>query len=131
MIYGIGTDFINSNRLDAALKRFGQHFEERIFTPHEQQEALKRHSKTLFYAKRWAAKEAFSKAMGVGIGRRLSWHDIEIRSQESGRPVLHLSSHFLSSTAQQLLPPHESLRCFLSLSDEVPYAQAFVVISII
>jgi holo-[acyl-carrier protein] synthase len=125
-ILGIGVDMTDSRRIQGALSRYGARFEARIFTPQERIHAHKQKNPTLFYAKRFAAKEAFAKATTWGIGERLGWQDIDVVSGPRGEPAI-----ILSPQCEQGLMAHWNapFRTFLSLSDERPYAQAFVVIA--
>lgn len=132
MIFGIGSDLISIDRVGKALERFGTRFEERVFTLYERQAAEKRHKAgsaafIAFYAKRLAAKEACAKALGVGIGGACGWQDMEIRNLPSGQPVLVLSPR-VQEWLQPRIPTGMRLCVHLSMSDDAPYAQSFVVI---
>ncbi|WP_448952972.1 holo-ACP synthase [Labrys neptuniae] len=126
MIIGIGSDLCDIRRIEAALARHGERFEKRCFTAGERAKAAGRADKAGTFAKRFAAKEACSKALGTGISG-IHWHDMEILNAESGRPELVLSGAALSLLAG-LLPAGHEARLHLSLTDEHPLAQAFVVI---
>lgn len=134
MIIGIGTDLVAIKRIEDILYRMGSSFRNKIFTPREQEQANTRPNsqQVAFYAKRFAAKEATAKALGTGIGSSAGWQDIEILSQPSGAPTLHLSGKALE-TAQKLAqkkgktPNASNLQIHLSLADDT-FAQAFVVI---
>jgi holo-[acyl-carrier protein] synthase len=127
MILGIGTDIIDIRRIEASLKKSGAKFEARIFTKKERALAASRSPKrrAAFYAKRFAAKEAFAKAAGTGIGRKISFQDVEILSKKSGAPEC-----FCTGGAKKHLKKMSAkkARVSVSLSDDYPYAQAFVVI---
>ena len=90
MIIGIGTDIVETARIAETLSEHGEAFEERIFTDAERAEAAERKANAQYYAGRWAAKEAVSKALGCGFGPRCSWLDIEILNNIDGKPVVKL-----------------------------------------
>lgn len=118
MIIGIGSDIIDIRRIEACIRKYGDGFINRIFTHKEIEQAESRNDKCAYYAKRFAAKEAVSKAFGHGITAALAWRDIEILNDPKGKPYVNT-------------PTQESTRIDISISDEYPYAQAFVVISTI
>jgi holo-[acyl-carrier protein] synthase len=120
-IIGIGTDLVDIRRIEKLLQKYTYRFTEKIFTKRECHYSQNHLRPALAYAKRFAAKEAVSKALGCGIGALVSWQDIEILNTQSGKPYL-----ILSQRIQNISGPCES---FLSLSDEYPYAQAFVVLT--
>lgn len=126
MIIGIGNDLCDIRRIETALARYGQRFERRCFTEGELAKAAGRADKAGTLAKRFAAKEACAKALGTGISG-IHWHDMEVVNEESGRPELNLTGP-ARALLEALVP--EGYRPFihLSLSDEHPLAQAFVVI---
>ena len=132
MILGIGSDLVNITRIEHLLQTFGQRFKNRIFTPQEQTYCMAQYNISAAYAKRFAAKEACAKALGLGFQSGVRWIDIEILNTSFGKPFLRLTGK-----AQEhltcLLQEHTSQegRPFLSLSlcDEGSLAQAFVVIS--
>ncbi len=124
MILGIGTDLVDIRRIEGMLERHGERFIKRCFTAHERENSK---DDPAFYAKRFAAKEACVKALGTGFIEGMSLRDIGARSDENGRPYLVLTGkaqEFLSSMVDQ----NQEARLHLSLSDEPPYAQAFVII---
>jgi holo-[acyl-carrier protein] synthase len=125
MILGIGTDLCDSRRIAALMQRFGERFLLRIFTPEERALCDRRlqEQRVLCYAKRFAAKEACLKALGTGLVRGISWQDMTITTTSGGQPRL---------TAPRLLLQKgwADAQILLSLSDDVPYAMAFVVISV-
>ena len=132
MILGIGTDLTDITRVEKALSRYGEAFENRIFTPREQKKARSRKNagkKTIAstYAKRFAAKEACAKALGTGMRGGVHWHDIEIVNTGGGYPslVLHGGAR---SRLKAMTPKGMTAKIFLSISDEYPFAQAMVVI---
>lgn len=128
MILGIGTDLVEIPRLKLSIERYGEKFLNRIFTPLERQAAdkLEDGKRIAYYAKRYAAKEATSKALGSGIGRLAGWQEIETLNNEKGAPVVQISGQ--TAAALQVLSQGAEARLFISLSDERKYASAFVVI---
>ncbi len=131
MIIGIGSDICRIDRIEKSLLRFSKRFENRCFTSSEQTIALERKaSKAAFYAKRFAAKEAFVKAIGVEVKNSLSWLDIEIVNLINGQPVINLSNH-ASRILDTIIPQGFEPKLFLTLSDDYPNAIAFVIIEAI
>lgn len=130
MILGIGSDIVNIQRIERLCKTWDKKFETRIFTPHEIATADTKKTPLLRFsslAKRFAAKEAFAKAIGTGIGR-VSWQDIEVRNDARGKPILVLYGNALT-IMEQLTPALSVIQIDISLSDEYPMAMAFVIIS--
>ena len=125
MILGIGTDFVDVRRIERALSRFPTAFLQRISSPDEETDSLSQPALTA--AKRFAAKEACSKALGVGIGRTLSFQEITVVHGLRGAPQLSVSHDALGRIFSAHVP--NRIRLDLSLSDEYPYVQAFVVAS--
>ena len=130
MIIGIGSDLSNITRIEAALEKFGTRFEERVFSPAERAKAAKRKNKAATYAKRFAAKEACAKALGTGIYRGVFFRDMSVENLPSGQPTLVLSGGALARL-NELTPKGKTARLHLSLTDDYPWAQAFVVIEAI
>ena len=128
MIMGVGTDICDARRIEAALKKFNHRFRSRIFTAAEIVLAGSRPNESLFYAKRFAAKEAVYKALSAAPVRGLGWHDAEILNKAGGAPVMTLSGA-CKRALEALTPEGYKASVNLSLSDEPPYAVAFVVIS--
>lgn len=128
MIIGIGTDMTNIERIERTLARFGERFKNRVFTQVELDKAASRKNATATLAKRWAAKEATSKALGSGIAMGVSWKDISISNLDSGQPIITLSG-WAKTRAESLMPPNHKPALHLSLSDDHPWAHAFVVLS--
>lgn len=132
MILGIGNDLVDINRIENSLKRYGKRFENRIFTPAEQQYAHRKNDNiqtiASIYAKRFAAKEACVKALGSGVQRGVFLRDIEVVNNVSGAPEVRITGGAFARL-QEVTPKNMKPQIFLSLSDEYPYAQAFVVIS--
>ncbi len=127
MILGIGTDLANIDRIAATLARFGDRFRNRVFTDHEQHKAEGRREVAATYAKRWAAKEACSKALGTGLRMGISWKDMSVSNLHTGQPVMHLTGWAATRLAQMTPPGHVGI-VHVTLTDDHPWAQAFVVI---
>jgi holo-[acyl-carrier protein] synthase len=128
MILGIGTDLANIDRIQGTLDRFGDRFRNRVFTDIEQRKAASRpHGIAATYAKRWAAKEACSKALGTGLRMGISWRDMAVTNLESGQPVMHLTG-WAADRLAALTPPGHHAVVHVTLTDDHPWAQAFVVI---
>ncbi|MCE8419380.1 holo-ACP synthase [Rhodovulum sulfidophilum] len=127
MILGIGTDLANIDRIAATLERFGDRFRTRVFTEAEQAKAERRADAASTYAKRWAAKEACSKALGTGLRMGISWKDMAVTNLPTGQPVMALTGWAAERLAEMTPPGHEAL-VHVSLTDDHPWAQAFVVI---
>lgn len=123
MICGIGTDMVRISRIENALGKRGERFAQRILSPNEFALFQKTRSPANHLAKRFAAKEAVSKALGTGIGI-ISWHDIEVYNDGKGAPGIHFSGN-----AEKKMAQLGAMRAWLSLSDEGDYALAFAVIS--
>jgi len=121
MIYGIGTDIVHINRMRENLDKYGDKFARRILTEAEFNEFEAKHDKAAFLAKRFAAKEATSKAMGTGFSQGLSLHHIGVEHDDAGKPILA----FLD-VAEKFLKENKIKQTHLSLADERDYAVAFV-----
>ena len=134
MIIGIGSDLIDITRIAKVLERHGERFINRIFTDVEQARAGRRDQQpklvTATYAKRFAAKEACSKALGTGIRHGVWWRDMGVVNQRGGRPTMVLTGG-AKVRLDALTPPGMVAQIDLSITDEWPLAQAFVVISAI
>lgn len=132
MIIGIGSDLIDITRVAAVLERHGERFLNRVFTEAERAKAQRRASNEKMlvatYAKRFAAKEACSKALGTGIRDGVWWRDMGVVNLPSGRPTMQLTGGALKRL-EQLVPPGHRARIDLSITDDWPLAQAFVIIS--
>ncbi|MBC8241701.1 MAG: holo-ACP synthase [Alphaproteobacteria bacterium] len=130
MIIGIGNDLIDIRRIERTLERFGDRFIDRIFTPLERQKAERRRNRVETYAKRFAAKEACSKALGTGFRRGVFWRDMGVINQPGGKPGMELTGGALKRL-QELTPPGMKAQIDLTLTDEPPLGQAFVIITAI
>lgn len=128
MIIGLGSDLCSIARIEAALARHGGRFEQRCFTVIEQAKAASRpHTRAGTLAKRFAAKEAFSKAVGTGFKRGVFMKDIGVVNGPSGAPSLHLTGGAADRLAE-LVPQGHRAVIHLTMTDDYPWAQAFVVI---
>ena len=126
-IFGIGTDIVNIKRLEKSLKKNGTHFKNRIFSKNEIIYCEKKKNPIPFYAKRFAAKEALSKALGTGIRKGINLKDIEISNDNLGKPCIHLKGGVADFLIKKIKTKKYSI--YLSLSDDLPWAQATVIIS--
>lgn len=131
MILGLGSDLCNIERIQASLDRFGARFENRVFTEVERAKADRRpFTKAGTLAKRFAAKEAFSKAVGTGFKAGVFMKDIGVVNAPSGAPTLALTGG-AKARLDAMIPPGHGARIHLTLTDDHPWAQAFVVIEAI
>lgn len=127
MIIGIGTDLANIDRIEATLKRFGDRFRNRVFTELEKSKAKSRPDEARTLAKRWAAKEACSKALGTGLRMGISWRDMGVINLNTGQPVMKLTG-WAEKRLNSLTPKGHKAFVHVSLTDDHPWAQAFVLI---
>ncbi|PCD04368.1 holo-ACP synthase [Sphingomonas spermidinifaciens] len=128
MIIGLGSDLCNIERIQSSLDRFGQRFLDRVFTEREQAKAARRpFTRAGTLAKRFAAKEAFSKAVGTGFKAGVFMRDIGVVNAPSGAPTLALTGG-AKARLDALTPEGHFARVHLTLTDDHPWAQAFVVI---
>ena len=123
MIYGVGTDVVEISRIEKALARFGERFARRILCEPELQRFKNHRLPAAYLAKRFAAKEAFTKALGTGINAPANWHGVWVRNLPSGKPVLEYSADLRS-----LLDKRGVTSAHLSLSDEREMAFATVIL---
>ena len=131
MIVGLGSDLCNIERIAASLDRFGARFEARVFTDDERARAARRpFTKAGTLAKRFAAKEAFSKAVGTGFKAGVFMKDIGVVNAPSGAPTLALTGGAAARLAE-MIPAGHSAHIHLTLTDDHPWAQAFVIIEAI
>lgn len=127
-VIGFGSDMIDINRIEASIDRFGSRFINRIFTPIEQAKSDKRAKRAASYAKRFAAKEACSKALGTGFRKGVFWRDMGVVNLKSGKPTMALTGgakQRLDSLVPQGFVPQVSL----TITDDDPWAQAQVLIT--
>jgi holo-[acyl-carrier protein] synthase len=127
VILGIGTDLANIERIQRALDRFGDRFRNRVFTEHEQKRAERMQNPAAVYAKRWAAKEACSKALGTGLRMGIAWRDMSVTNLETGQPVMHVTG-WAQERLNEMTPKGYDAVIHVTLTDDHPWAQAFVVI---
>jgi holo-[acyl-carrier protein] synthase len=127
LILGIGSDLTDIRRIEQTLARFEGRFEARVFTDIERARSDRKPGRAASYAKRFAAKEACAKALGTGIRRAVFWKDMGVVNARSGQPTLALTGGAAERLAA-LTPPGTRAVIHLSLTDDHPYAQAFVVI---
>ena len=127
MIIGIGSDLSDIRRIQKTLDRFDNRFVDRIFTDVEQARSNGKPDRAASYAKRFAAKEACAKALGTGIRRGVFWRDMGVVNLRSGKPTMLLTGGALE-ILQGITPPGMAPVIHLSLTDDHPYAQAFVII---
>ena len=123
MIHGVGTDLVSVKRIEDALFRYGDRFLHRILGESEVAEYAQSNQPARFLAKRFAAKEAFSKAWGTGIGEAVGWHDVSVVHDARGKPMLAPSAALAEKFLQENI-----VAAHISLSDEDDHAMAFVVL---
>ena len=127
MILGIGSDLSDIRRIKRSLERFGDRFTHRIFTEPERARSDRKADAAASYAKRFAAKEACAKALGTGMRRGVFWRDMGVVNMRSGQPTLALTGGALARL-HEMTPAGCKPVIHLSLTDDHPYAQAFVII---
>jgi holo-[acyl-carrier protein] synthase len=128
MILGVGSDLVDVRRIDSVLRRHGERFLNRIFTAAERAKAARRANRVETYAKRFAAKEACSKALGTGFRNGVFWRDMGVVNLPSGRPTMRLTGGALERLIS-MTPVGYEARIDVTLTDEGPLAQALVIIS--
>lgn len=128
MIIGIGSDLIDIRRIEATLERFGDRFVQRLFTPTEQRKSEGRKNRAASYAKRFAAKEACSKALGTGFRKSVYWRDLGVVNLRSGKPTMELTGG-AAERLRSMTPPGMTVQIDLTITDDFPLAQAIVIIS--
>ena len=127
MILGVGTDLCNIERIEKTLERFGDRFRNRVFTEIEQQKAERRRDVAGTYAKRWAAKEACSKALGTGLRMGIAWKDMAVTNLRTGQPIMHVTG-WAAERLAEMTPDGHLATIHVTLTDDHPWAQAFVII---
>lgn len=127
MILGIGTDLANIERIQGVLDRFGDRFRHRVFTETEQRRAERMADPAASYAKRWAAKEACSKALGTGLRMGIAWRDMALSNLHTGQPVMHVTG-WAQERLEQMTPDGFESIIHVTLTDDHPWAQAIVMI---
>jgi holo-[acyl-carrier protein] synthase len=128
MILGIGNDLIDIRRVEKTLDRFGERFTNRIFTELERQKSDKRRLRAASYAKRYASKEACSKALGTGFRKGVFWRDMGVVNLPSGKPTMKLTGGALNRL-DEITPDGMEPQIDLTITDDFPLAQAIVIIS--
>ncbi len=127
MILGLGNDIVDIRRIENTLKKFGARFTERVFTKIECEKSERRAQRASSYAKRFAAKEACSKALGTGFSHGVFMKDLGVVNEPSGRPTMVLTGG-AAKRLKQLTPRGTTAKVHLTITDEYPYAQAIVII---
>ena len=128
MILGIGNDIIDIRRIEKTLERFGARFVNRLFTETEQKRSERRKMRAASYAKRFAAKEACSKALGTGLRQGVFWRDMGVANMPSGKPTMVLTNGALARL-EKMTPEGMTAQIDLTITDDFPTAQAIVIIS--
>ena len=127
MIVGIGSDLCDIRRIEETLERYGERFVERCFTDIERRKSDRRANRAASYAKRFAAKEACAKALGTGLNQGVFWRDMGVVNLPSGAPTMALTGGAAERLAA-IIPEGMTPMIHVSLTDDYPYAQAFVII---
>ncbi len=127
MIIGIGADLANIERIGRTIERFGERFLDRVYTTAERATAERRMQRVATYAKRWAAKEACSKALGTGLRMGIAWKDMGVLNRPGGQPFMRLTG-WADARLAEITPAGMRATIHVTLTDDHPWAQAFVVI---
>jgi len=127
MIIGIGSDLADIRRIERTLARFGTRFTHRVFTEIEREKSDRRRARAASYAKRWAAKEACAKALGTGLRMGVAWSEMGVVNLATGQPTMRLTGA-AARRLRLLTPQGMQAHVHLTITDDDPYAQAFVVI---
>ena len=127
MIIGLGNDIVDIRRIEKTLEKFGSRFTDRVFTEVERKKSDRRAQRASSYAKRFAAKEACSKALGTGFSRGVFMKDLGVVNEPSGKPTMALTGG-AGVRLKRLTPEGMTARVHLTITDEYPYAQAIVMI---
>jgi len=130
MIIGIGSDLIDIRRVEKTLERFGERFTNRCFTEIERAKSDRRRLRAASYAKRYAAKEACSKALGTGFRKGVFWRDLGVINLPGGKPTMQLTGGALKRL-ESMTPKGMEIQIDLTITDEPPIAEAMVIISAI
>ncbi len=128
MILGIGNDLIDIRRVEKTLERFGARFVDRVFTPVEQAKSDRRRMRAASYAKRFAAKEACSKALGTGLRKGVFWRDMGVINLPGGKPTMKLTGG-AQARLEEITPKGMRPQIDVTITDDFPLAQAIVIIS--
>ena len=126
-IFGIGTDIVNIKRLQKSLKKNGNKFKNKVFTQSEINYCQSKKNSSAYYAKRFAAKEAFAKALGTGFRKNITFKNIVISNNNYGKPTINIKGPVNSYLKKKI--KNKKYKIYLSLSDDLPWAQATVIIS--
>jgi holo-[acyl-carrier protein] synthase len=127
VIIGLGSDLIDIRRVERSLERFGDRFVERVFTEIERAKSDRRRMRAASYAKRFAAKEACAKALGTGLSRGVFWRDMGVVNLPGGKPTMQLTGGAAERLAEMMPDGHKPF-IHLTITDDMPLAQAFVII---
>jgi holo-[acyl-carrier protein] synthase len=130
MIVGLGSDLIDIRRVARTLERYGERFTRRVFTDIERAKSDRRRARAASYAKRFAAKEACAKALGTGLSRGVFWRDMGVVNLPGGKPTMELLNG-AAARLRHLTPPGHRAVVHLTITDDFPLAQAFVVIEVL
>lgn len=130
MIIGIGSDLIDIRRIEKTIERYGARFIDRVYTPIEQRKSDRRNQRAASYAKRFAAKEACAKALGTGLRDGVFWRDMGVVNLPSGAPTMALTNGAAERLAE-ITPAGHRAKIHLTITDDFPLAQAFVIIEAI
>ena len=128
MIIGLGSDLIDIRRIEQTLEKFGDRFVQRLFTEVEQRKSEGRKNRAASYAKRFAAKEACSKALGTGFKKSVYWRDLGVVNLRSGKPTMALTGG-AAERLKEITPKGMQAQIDLTITDDFPLAQAIVIIS--
>ena len=128
MILGLGSDLVDIRRVEKTLERFGARFTHRLYTEGERAKSERRANRAASYARRFAAKEACSKALGTGFRHSVYWRDMEVVNLPGGKPTMRLTGGALARL-EKMLPPGMRAQIDVSLTDDPPIAQAIVIIT--
>lgn len=127
MIIGLGSDLIDIRRIEKTLARHGERFTLRVFTEVERAKSDRRHARAASYAKRFAAKEACAKALGTGLSRGVFWRDMGVVNLPGGKPTMELTGG-AARRLEALMPQGFKAHIHVTITDDYPLAQAFVII---
>jgi holo-[acyl-carrier protein] synthase len=127
VIIGLGSDLIDIRRIAKSLERYGERFTARIFTEVEQAKSDRRKERAASYAKRFAAKEACAKALGTGMSQGVFWRDMGVVNLPGGKPTMRLTGG-AAAQLEKMLPPGHRAAIHLTITDDFPMAQAFVIV---
>jgi len=130
MIIGLGSDMMDIRRIEKALLRHGDRFTKRVFTEIERNKSERRKNRAASYAKRFAAKEACAKALGTGIAKGIWWRDMGVVNLPSGKPTMVLTGG-AAKKLDMMVPEHHQALIHLTITDDDPWAQAFVIIEVL